>query len=205
MKVAVLGSGNIGGTLGRKWAGAGHSVMYGVRDAQAPKAQTLLASGAENVSIGTLEDAIAFGQVVVFAIPSSTVDGVVEAHAAALAGKIIIDATNNIGAAEMSKLPTFTTRAPTAQVFRAFNYLGWENFADPHFGAQQADLFYCGPDAPEARALVEQLIADIGLRPLRIGGAEKADLLDALLRLWFTFAVEQKMGRHLAFKLLGPV
>jgi 8-hydroxy-5-deazaflavin:NADPH oxidoreductase len=204
MNVAVLGSGNIGGTLGQKWASAGHHIMYGVRDVQAPKAQALLASSTANIAIDTLASAIAFGEVVVFAVPSSAVDAVVDAHAPALADKIIIDATNNIGADTMSHLPTFAARTPTASVFRAFNYLGWENFAAPQFGTLQADLFYCGPDVPQARQVVEQLISDIGLRPVRVGGAERVQLLDGLLRLWFTLAVEQQMGRHLAFKLLTP-
>jgi predicted dinucleotide-binding enzyme len=204
MNVAVLGTGNIGGTLGRKWASVGHHVMYGVRDVHAPKAQALLASSTADMAIDTLARAIAFGEVVLFAVPSSAVEAIVEAHAPALADKIVIDATNNIGASAMSHLPTFAARTPTASVFRAFNYLGWENFAAPQFGTLQADLFYCGPDVPQARQVVEQLIVDIGLRPVRIGGAEHADLLDGLLRLWFTLAVEQRMGRHLAFKLLNP-
>jgi predicted dinucleotide-binding enzyme len=204
MNIAVLGTGNIGGTLGRKWASAGHDVVYGVRDLPSPKAQALLEAGAGKISIDTLGAAIGFGDVVVFAVPSSAVAAVVDTHAPALAGKIIIDATNNIGAEEMSGLATFAARTPTATVFRAFNYLGWENFATPQFGDLQADLLYCGPDEPQPRQIVEQLIADIGLRPIRLGGADHAPMLDGLLRVWFALAVEQKMGRQLAFKVLRP-
>ncbi|HJZ48895.1 MAG TPA: NAD(P)-binding domain-containing protein [Roseiflexaceae bacterium] len=204
MKVAVLGIGNIGGTLSRKWARAGHEVMCGVRDVQSPKAQAFLASGEANLAIDTLDRAIAFGEVVVFAVPGSTVEAIVSAQAPALAGKIIIDATNNMRADALSSLAVFAARTPTSKVFRAFNYLGWENFAEPHFGDLQADLLYCGPDEPQARQAVEGLIADIGLRPLRLGDADHAHLLDALLRVWFALATEQHMGRHLAFKVLTP-
>jgi predicted dinucleotide-binding enzyme len=50
MHVAVLGSDNIGGTLGQKWASARHHVMYGVCDVQAPKAQAILASSTTNMT-----------------------------------------------------------------------------------------------------------------------------------------------------------
>ena len=90
----------------------------------------------------------------------------------------------------MSHLPTFAAGTPTASMFRVFNYLGWENFAAPQFGTQQADLFYCGPDLPQARQVVEQLISDIGLRPVRVGGAERAQLFDGLPRLWFALAAK---------------
>lgn len=207
MEVAVLGIGNIGSTLARKWAKAGHEVMAGVRDVNAPKAKAFLTPGDANLSLGTLEQAIHFGEIVLFAIPGAAVEAVVAAHARELDGKIIIDATNNVGADEMSGLGAFTAHTPTAKVFRAFNTLGWENFAEPKFGQLQADLFYCGPDETPARQAVERLIADIGLNPMYVGGLEQVPLLDALTRLWFSLAMGQKMGRHLAFKVLttaGP-
>jgi predicted dinucleotide-binding enzyme len=154
--------------------------------------------------MGTLEQAIAFGEIVVFAVPGAAMEPIVAAHAGALAGKIIIDATNNIGAADISSIGAFMAHTPTARVFRAFNTLGWENFAEPQFGPLQADLFYCGPDEAPARPAVEQLIQDILLNPIYIGGLEQVPVLDGVLRLWFSLAVGQKMGRHLAFKVLTP-
>ncbi len=62
-------------------------------------------------------------------------------------------------------------------------------------------MFYVGPDGP-AQSTAEQLIADVGLNPVRLGGLDRADLLDSLLRIWFALAVEQNKGRRLAFKLL---
>ncbi len=101
----------------------------------------------------------------------------------------------------MNSLATFATHTPSAQVVRAFNSLGWENFANPQFGSVQADLFYCGPSGV-AQAQAEQLIADVGLRPVWVGGPEQAPLVDAIAGLWFALALGQRRGRHLAFKLL---
>jgi predicted dinucleotide-binding enzyme len=204
MKVAVLGSGNIGGTLGKKWASAGHEVVFGVRDVNSPKARALLKAGIGNLSIDTVGAAIAFGEIVVLAIPGAEVEALVDAQAKALSQKLIVDATNRVSAPVMNSLATIAAKAPQAKLFRAFNSLGWENFAEPQFGALQADLFYCGSDDEHARAAVERLIADIGLRPVRVGDLNQVALVDMVTRLWFALALGQKLGRHLAFKVLTP-
>jgi hypothetical protein len=138
---------------------------------------------------------------VVFAIPGSAMEATIQAHASALAGKIVVDTANNMGAAVRNSLAAFSAYVPTAQVFRAFNNLGWENFAQPNFGPVPADLFYCGP-AGEAQTRVEHLISQVGLRPIWVGGPEQTANVDALGGLWFALALGQRRGRHLAFKLL---
>jgi predicted dinucleotide-binding enzyme len=200
MKIAVVGVGNIGRTLGAKWAQAGHTVVFGVREAQSQKAQMAAAAG-PGTTLATPGSAIASSEVVTLAVPGSAVEAIANAHAAALDGKIVIDATNNVGAAEMSGIPLLAGRAPQAALFRAFSTLGWENFAEPQIGGVQVDLFYCGPEGA-ARQKVEQLIADIGLRPIYVGGLDQLAVVDNLTRLWFALAYGRQMGRRLAFRLL---
>jgi len=65
----------------------------------------------------------------------------------------------------------------------------------------QADLIYCGPDG-ETRPPVEQVIADVGLRPIYLGGNEYVELVNMLTLIWGTLAIGQQHGQHLAFKLL---
>jgi predicted dinucleotide-binding enzyme len=74
-------------------------------------------------------------------------------------------------------------------------------FDRPLVGGLAADLFYCGPDG-DARATVEQLITDIGLRPVWVGGPEEVEVVDGVLRLWLTLVMKQGQGRRLAFKLI---
>src|SRR5574337_1919270 len=169
MKIAVVGAGHVGGTLGAKWARVGHAVVFGVRDRQSSKTQSALAAGS-GAQVDTLGAAIAFGEIVLLAVPGSAAEPLIMAHADALHGKIILDATNNVGAAEMSVASILTQQASQAQVYRAFNTLGWENFAEPVIGGVQADLFFCGSDDASARRTVEQLITDAGLRPVYVGG-----------------------------------
>ncbi len=199
MKITVLGTGNVGSTLGRKWAAAGHDVVFGVRDVTAEKVQSLLAdSGAQAASV---DKAIATSKIVVFAIPGTAVADTAAANREQLDGKIIIDATNKIREAEMNSFAVFTEQTPQASLFRVFNSLGWENFADPTFNGEQADHFYCGDSGP-AQETVHSLIADIGLRPIYIGGRDQVGVVDNLVRLYFALAIGQGYGRHVAFKTL---
>ena len=128
-------------------------------------------------------------------------DETIIANAKALDGKIVIDTANKMTAPVANSLEVFNAYSPQVKYFRAFNSLGWENYENPMYGNTPADLFYCGTDG-EPRRQVEELIKDVGLRPIYLGGPEQAGLVDAVLSLWFTLAVKQKMGRNFAFKVL---
>jgi hypothetical protein len=199
MKVAILGAKNVGSTLARQWARAGHAVMFGVRKVENPEVQALAQE--LGAIVGTSAEAIAFGEAIVFAIPGNAMEETIAAHGPALAGKIVVDAGNRMGGGPMNSSAALAAHAPGAQVYRAFNSLGWENFANPQFGAIQADLLYCGPDG-QGQAVVEQLIGDVGLRPVRVGDLGQVGLVDMVGSLWFALAFGQGMGRHLAFKVL---
>src|SRR5262249_19676270 len=123
MKIAVIGTGRIGGTLGGRWRSAGHQVVYGSRagDGEGPGGAPLMAVG----------DALHGADVVVVAVPGGAVGDVVAANGAALAGKVVIDAANRMGEPEVNSRAAIATAAPDARYGRAFNTLGWENFADP--------------------------------------------------------------------------
>ena len=203
LRVAVLGAGNIGGTLGRKWVAAGRQVAFGVSDPGSPRAEALRGEVGENATIIGVEQALDGAEVVVLAIPGRAVDELIQTQSGRLAGKTIIDATNRMGGGPMNSVAALSAAAPSAHVYRAFNSLGWENFAEPVFGGVQADLFYAGPD-DAARETVEQLIGDIGLRPVYVGGTDQVGIVDAVTSLWFALALGQKKGRRLAFKMLTP-
>ena len=186
MKIAVIGAGNIGRTLGRKWAAAGHEVVYGVRSPGAP-------------GTAAIADAAAGAEVVLLAVPGPAAKEVLASLDHALAGKVVIDATNDIQGA--GKLHALDELAEGAHPVRAFNTLGWENFADPMFNGVAADLFYAAEEG-HAKDVADRLIADIGLKPIWLGGVDTFDVVDSLTRLWFLLAFQRKLGRRLAFKML---
>jgi hypothetical protein len=200
--IAIIGQGNLGSTLARRWAAAGHALVLGSRDPAGERPQALAAELGEKARVATVADAVRATQVVLFAIPGAGMATTVPALAAALEGKIVVDATNNVGAKPAHSVDLITAAAPSAQVFRAFSTLGWENFAEPAIDGVQVDLFYAGPEG-EADVLVAALISDIGLRPLRVGDRAQLDLLENLTALWFTFVFQQGRSRHLAFKLIS--
>ncbi|HVO79666.1 MAG TPA: NAD(P)-binding domain-containing protein [Terriglobales bacterium] len=71
MEIGIIGAGNVGGALGKGWAKKGHAVMFGVRDAADPKVVALLKDAGANARAGSVAEAAKFGEVVVFATPSS--------------------------------------------------------------------------------------------------------------------------------------
>jgi predicted dinucleotide-binding enzyme len=191
VQVAVIGTGNIGATLGGALARAGHHVVLGSRHAQdvAP---------IEGPTVADIPTALDGADVVLLALPGAAVAPFAAEHAAALAGRLVIDATNRMGGATANAAAEITAAVPSARYARAFNTLGWENFARPTFDGVAADLFFSAP--ADDRATVEQLISDVGLRPMYLGEG-KQDLVDSVLPLWFTLA--QLHGqRHLAFRVL---
>src|SRR5947199_244901 len=74
LRIAVLGAGNIGGTLGRKWAAAGHKVSFGVTNPDSERAQALRAELGTKVTIGSAVDALVDSDVVVMALPGKAMD-----------------------------------------------------------------------------------------------------------------------------------
>ncbi len=186
MKVAVIGGGNIGGSIGEKWQAAGHDVAYGLRD---PSKK----AGAKSIG-----NALKGADAVLLAVPGPAVQQLVNEHAKEIDGKIVIDATNNFAGGSNHQWPLIAAACPKAQLNRAFNTYGFDVFVNPTIGGAKPDMFYAGPE--ESRDAVETLISDVGLNPVRVGGPEAVDTVDGVLKLWFTLA--RRLGRHIAFKLI---
>jgi 8-hydroxy-5-deazaflavin:NADPH oxidoreductase len=184
--IAVVGGGNIGTTIGAAWRRAGHDVAFASRSPKPP----------ETIAI---PDAIAAAQVVLLAVPGGAVPELLAEHGAALDGRVVIDATNDVGGERLHHAEAYAEHAPGARFARAFNTLGYELFADPSIGGGVADLFWCGPED----AGVEALIADVGLRPVRVGAIDAIEVVDGVARLWLTLVFRRGYPRRLAFRMLA--
>ena len=183
--IGVIGSGNIGSTVGEAWRRAGHEVVYASRSPEPP--QTV-----------AIADAIAGAEVVLLAMPGAAVPEFLAEHGQALDGRVVIDATNDIGGERLSHADAYRESAPGARLVRAFNSVGFEVLGDPAFGEDTADLFWCGPEDAD----IEQLIADVGLRPVRVGEIDAIEVVDGVGRLWLTLVFRQGRPRRLAFRML---
>jgi len=191
VEIAVIGTGFVGGILGRALAGAGHRVTFGSRH---PDVRDVVADTSATVT--SIADALTDAEVVILALPGAAVAGMTAEHDDTLDGKLVIDATNQMGQ------PVANSRAALpagVRYARAFNTLGGENMADPMFADGPADMFFSAPSAD--RTTVEAVVDGVGLRPVYLGEDQEA-LVDALFQIWIALALEQGRGRRLALRLI---
>ena len=86
---------------------------------------------------------------------------------------------------------------PDVRYVRAFNTLGWENFADPLPGTA---LFFAAE--PSAREAAEELISAVGLEPAYVGDEDATGTVDALLPLWFAMVKLNGGNRKVALGIV---
>lgn len=203
MNIAIFGTGNIGSTLGRGWAARGHSIVFGARNPQAEDVRTLVAALGPPARAASHAEAAREAEAIALAVPFAAVGDVLGA-AGDLAGKVLIDCTNPIGpnltAAVPSGADVVARHASGARVVKAFNTAGFGVYADARFAEKTADLYLCGDDSG-AKEVVARLARELGLEPVDCGPLAKAELLEALARLWISLAFGGA-GREIAFKLL---
>ena len=151
MKISVIGTGFIGSALGRALSGAGHQVTYGSRHAD------------DEVAAGTtanvlpVDAALLDAEVIILAVPGTAVSDLTAENGKIMAGKLVIDATNQMGADVANARASLPSSVRYA---RALNTLGGENMADPVFADGRADMFFSSPE--DDRPKVEEVIEGVG-------------------------------------------
>jgi predicted dinucleotide-binding enzyme len=183
MKIAVIGAGRIGGNCARQAVKGEHEVMLSFsRD---PSRLDALASElGPRASTGTPADAVAFADVVIFAVPWDAIPEAL-AQAGDLSGKVVVDTTNQFGSGAMPE-PGQTAaafnaqRMPGARYVKSFNTLtsAFQQQAADRQGADRVVQWVCGDD-PEAKALVAGLIEDMGYVPVDLGGTATCSVMEA--------------------------
>ncbi|MCA9260756.1 MAG: NADPH-dependent F420 reductase [Planctomycetales bacterium] len=206
MRICLIGAGNVGGTLGRAWADAGHEIVFGVQNRPSKRALALVAEGWGRQAL--VIDAVAQCDVVVLATPwESTQEAV--SNAGNLTDKTVLDCTNPLKS-DLSGLSIgFTTSgaeqvavwAAGGRVVKIFNTTGFENMARPAYGGTAATMFFAGDDAM-AKATAARLAEDIGFDPVDAGPLVNARLLEPLGMLWIELAVRGGLGAGIAYQLL---
>lgn len=201
MKIAVIGSGNVGGTLGRSWMKAGHPVVFGVRD---EKTTSSVATGANTAPMA---QAIRRAEVVVLAVPWPAVPDVI-AQLPDWSAKIIIDCTNPL-TQKLELAVGFNTSggeqvanlARNDKVVKAFNTTGFNNMENPTYAGKPISMFFCTDD-PTAQKVGEQLVRDAGFEPVFAGPLKQARYLEPLALLWISMSIKGGYGRDFAFTLI---
>ena len=182
MRIGIIGAGHIGGGIARQFAGAGHEVMVSFsRDrASLDKAAGEIGPAA---SAGTPTEAVAFGEVVVISVPWNTLPGALD-QAGSLAGKIVIDTTNQFGspplpAAGETAAHFNAGRMTGARYTKSFNTLtsAFQAETAGRTGADRVVQWLCGDDAG-AKQVVAGLIEDAGFAPVDLGGTADCAVME---------------------------
>jgi predicted dinucleotide-binding enzyme len=180
--IGIIGSGNIGGTIGALWVKAGHPVMFSSR--KPDELKDMVAKLGPLAHAGTVAEAIAFGDALFIAVPYSAMPQIGTDYAAALKGKIMLDATNAVPGRDgdaLAKEADTNGIGVTSQKYlagtrlvRAFNTMSFKTFAaqanrpDPKLAIPIA-----GDDA-EAVRVAQALVRDAGFEPVLVGGLDAA-------------------------------
>jgi predicted dinucleotide-binding enzyme len=200
MKIGIIGSGTVGGALGKGLAALGHQVKFSSREPQGEKMRELIAASGPTASAGSAPETLAFGDLIVMAMPWGALEAVVK-EAGEWAGKVVIDATNRFtsSASGLSAAEDLALLLPGAKVVKAFNTIGAELMVNPDFGGERPSMFIAGDDAA-AKGMVGELAEALGFEVVDVGPLSAASMLESMARLWVTLA--RRDGRNIAFRLL---
>lgn len=200
MKIAVIGSGFIGGELGRLWAEKGHTVTFGSRDTGSEKMQQLL-SRVPTAKATSNAQAIADADVVLVALPAQAITAGLTGLD--LNGKIVIDAMNKIGGGGTASAEILAL-SPQAKVVKAFNSIGGENYAQPVRDGIQASMPIAGDDEG-AKKTVTALVEELGFEAVDVGPISLAGALEQMAMAWVQLAGvfgAGTLGRDFVWKIL---
>jgi len=208
MKIAVLGTGRVGGILGGRWAKAGHAVTFGSRDPACQKVRDWLAKLETPLPVTSHVAAARGADVVLLAVPWQCVQEVL-AELDDLTGQTIIDCINPLTADfrgldvghSTSAAEQIAQWAPGANVVKAFNSVSAATMANPLYGEQRATLFYCG-DSPDAKSQVRQLVTELDFEPVDAGPLRIARYIEPLAMLYIHLAVFERWGGNCAFNIV---
>ena len=172
-RIGIVGSGHVGGTVGMLWVKAGHEVMFSSRHPEELK--EMAARLGPRAHVGTVAEAIAFGPVVFIAVPYSALPGIGRDNAAALKGRIVIDASNPIvrrdGAVAEEAMAsgigaTSLKYLPGTRYVRTFNSVGTGTLErESRRAGTPLGIPLAGDDA-EAVKIASQLARDAGFEPV---------------------------------------
>ena len=209
MKIGIIGSGNMGRSLGILWAEQGHQVFFGARTTEKGKAVAEFAG--HGTQGGTNDEAARFGDVLLYTV-RGTNPSEVFASTEILAGKIMIDPNNfdipedfNYPPIVKSLAEKLAEEVPNVRVVKAFNTISMEIFelAPEPLKDFNVSVFVASDD-PTARQIVMQLAQEIGFNPIDSGTLRNARLIEGLADLERFLFIHQQMGAYAAisFNLL---
>jgi predicted dinucleotide-binding enzyme len=226
MKVSIIGAGNVGSILGGALLRRSGDVQvkYGVKTPSSDKYHKLLKQQPK-ASVESVDQAAAWADVIILAIPAPIPDASLRELAGALgdgaSGKVVIDVTNPVSqyphleiewGREASMGERIAASLPLSHVFKAFNTIGAEYMAAadgrsmPGFTGQRLTMLIAGPK--DKRQVAERIVELVGFEPCYVGPIRYARNLEAIAELWIHLGTEGvgsaiTWGRNFHFQVVG--
>ena len=208
MKIAIIGSGNVGSVLAGRLIRAGHQVCFASRNPKSERICELMAAHPGDCAAAFPAEAVVGAEVVIYAAPYDQAEPIL-ASIGDLHNAVLIDCTNPLNATfdglqlghTDSAAERIATFAPTARVVKAFNTTSVATMADPRYNGHVATQFYCGDD-PDAKRITAELIGQLGMEPVDAGPLKNARYLEATAMLYIHLAIRGGWGGNCALKML---
>ena len=203
MKIAIIGTGNIGGALAKRLSESDHEIYLGVRNLESFKGASLLEFSTK-ITVHAIKEAVQKAEIIIIAVPAQFAS-----ETAQLLGdvsdKIIIDTMNAV----FAKPSGFSNTADAIlancnciDVVKCFNTTGFENILNPVYHNKGIDMFTAGNSEKGVHAATT-LAKAIGFENvIHFGGNDKFDLIEQMAFCWINLAILQKEGRDIAFKII---
>ena len=175
-RIGVIGSGNIGGTIGGLWVKKGHSVFFSSRHPEELK--DMVAKLGSLAQAGTVEQAVAFGDVLFIAVPYGAIAQIGKDNSARMKGKVMLDACNAVSTrdgtiadeVEQNGIGVTTQKYfPGVRIVRAFNTMSYMVFAREANRPDPKLAIPIAGDDPQAVQIAAALVRDAGFDPVTVG------------------------------------
>lgn len=209
MKIAFIGYGQVGAPLADHLQRLGHQVYLAAKDTQSASVLKVLARN-PNLQVDLPSAAVSQADLIFLATPYAANEAVLADVSTHLAGKVLIDCTNPVGAqlkhglnSQQSGTQVIQNQLPNTAVVKAFSIYGFENFEDNQFlnTDLKPAMLFCG-NSPVAKHKVAQLIAELGWDPVDVGNVEQALHLEHMTLLWIQMVRLQGHSAHLTWARL---
>lgn len=198
--IAVLGTGKLGGAIGKRLAALGYPVIYGSRTPDSEPVRALVAVSGPHAHAATLKEAVSRAAIVVFALPWEPVKDLLPGLGD-LSGKLIIDPMNeplrivdhypSRPDASTSAAEQLQSWLPGAHVVKAFNAILYKDLAEPARAGGAISIPLAGADR-SAKDRVVQLVSQLGFEPVDMGPLIAARYIEDLLRLEIGYVMYNK-------------
>jgi predicted dinucleotide-binding enzyme len=209
VRIAIIGTGQVGSAIARGLKGRGHQVTFGARDPERPAIAALAAEVGAAAALP--EQAAAAAELVILALPWGGAEAAVRALGD-LSGKVVIDCMNPLGMVDGALGLTLGHSTsggeivqgwlPGARVVKTLNQVGAEIMAANDHLPQRPAMFMAG-ESEAAKSQVAGLLAELGFAPLDAGGIAASRLLEPLAMVWINQALKRGKGRGWALAVVG--